>query len=268
MKSKMQNLLATEVWRALTNKFGSAYGTDSPIYIFLDYYTGDFNTYVKVDFLDLMSIDLDENMPITTIADIAFMHMGDAFKRIFDVLTTEYNPLENFFTKGSFEKEGSIENSKEGTETTTPTGKIETSRKGQSYSENDGSFSVGQGSTYDSATTTVPTTTGNANDLYNISRNIQKNKVKNVLGDDNGTNLPTTTVEYKDNYKVEKSFEDRVDSTEYKDYKETTDKHGNSGIFSKQDLIQREVKMRLKNRIIPIYVRMVVDTFSSGVWSE
>ena len=87
------------------------------------------------------------------------------------------------------------------------------------------------------------------------------------MGDDNGQNLPTTKTEY-DNYKVEKSFDNRVDSTSYDDYEEVTDKKGNSGIFSKQDLTQREVRLRIKNRIVPIYVRMVVDTFSSGVWVD
>ena len=45
-------------------------------------------------------------------------------------------------------------------------------------------------------------------------------------------------------------------------------RHGSSGIFSKQDLTQREIDLRLRNRVIPILVRMVVDTFTSGVYSD
>lgn len=267
MAMKIQEALTRTTWKDLTDEFKTAYGDDSPVYLFLSSIDDDISYMVSMDYRDLGTI-IDDDVPEHLIARMAFLHMGSAFKRIFDVLTAEYNPFENFFTEGEFSKSGSIEDEKAGTESTTPTGKIEVSQKGQSSSESDGSFSVGQGSTYDTASTTPPTDTSSASDLYNLSRNINKNKVKNILGDGNGTNLPTTTTEYKDNYHVEKSFTNRKDTTSYRNYKEETDKSGNSGIFSKQDLAQREVKLRLKNRIVSIYVRMVVDTFSTGVWSE
>lgn len=267
MKMKMQELLTRGAWEALTTKFGESYGTDSAIYIFLNTYDTDLQLFALNDFADLLTIDFPEEYNNETIALMAFMHMGVAFKRIFDVLTTDYDPLENFFTDGTFEKKGEVTVEKQGTETTSPSGKIKKTREGQSYSEAEGSFSVGQGSTYDSASTTPPSTDGAANDFYNISRDINHNKVKNVMGDANGGNLPKETIEY-DNHKVEKSFEGRKDVTHYDDAVDETHKRGNSGIFSKQDLIQREVRLRLKNRILPIYVRMVVDTFSTGVWAE
>ena len=267
MKMKMQELLTRGAWEALTTKFGESYGTDSAIYIFLNTCDTDLQLFVLNDFADLLTIDFPEEYNNETIALMAFMHMGTAFKKIFDVLTAEYDPLENFFTDGTFEKTGSVTTEKQGKEATTPTGKIKRTREGQSFFDAEGSFSVGQGSTYDSASTTPPATDGTANDLFNISRNINHNKVKNVMGDVNGENLPKETVEY-DNHKVEKSFSNRKDVTTYDDAVDETHKRGNSGIFSKQDLVQREVKLRLKNRIIPIYVRMVVDTFSTGVWSE
>lgn len=265
--AKIQELLTTEVWESLSNNFKTEYGDDSPVYLFLTNIDEYLNDYVRLDYGGLKTI-METGYPAHTIADMAFLHMGDAFKRIFDVLTSEYNPFENFFTDGTFSKSGTIENTKAGKETTTPSGKIEVSSKGQTSSENENSFSVGQGSTYDTATVNPPATSDSANDLFNISRNIQHNKVKSKMGDDNGENLPTTTTEYKNDYKVEKSFTDRVDSTTYDDYEEETHKNGNSGIFSKQDLAQREIKLRLKNRIVSIYVRMVVDTFSTGVWSD
>lgn len=267
MAMKIQEALTRTTWKDLTDEFKTAYGDDSPVYLFLSSIDDDISYMVSMDYRDLGTI-IDDDVPEHLIARMAFLHMGSAFKRIFDALTIEYDPLENFFTDGTFTKRGSIEDAKTGTETTTPSGKVEVSRKGQSSSESDGSFSVGQGTTYDTATTSPPTDTSSANDLYNISRNINKNKVKNVLGDDNGANLPTTTTEYKDNYHVEKTYTNRKDTTTFNNYSEVTDKRGNSGIFSKQDLIQREVKLRLKNRIISIYVRMVVDTFSTGVWEE
>lgn len=267
MAMKIQEALTRTTWEDLTDEFKTAYGDDSPVYLFLSSIDEDISYMVSMDYRDLGTI-IDDDVPEHLIARMAFLHMGSAFKRIFDVLTAEYDPFENFFTEGTFSKSGKIEDAKTGTETTTPSGKVEVSKKGQSSSESNGSFSVGQGSTYDTATTTPPTDASSANDLYNISRNINNSKVKNILGDDNGTNLPTITTEYKDNYHVSKTFTDRKDTTSFDDYLEETNKRGNSGIFSKQDLAQREVKLRLKNRIVSIYVRMVVDTFSTGVWVE
>lgn len=267
MKMKMQELLTRGAWEALTTKFGESYGTDSAIYIFLNTYDADLQLFALNDFADLLTIDFPEEYNNETIALMAFMHMGTAFKRIFDVLTAEYDPFENFFTDGTFSKDGKEILEKSGTEVTTPYGSIKREHSGQSSSENENSFSVGQGTTYDTATTTPPSTDAAANDLYNISRNIQHNKVKSVLGDGTGHDVPTETTSY-DGHHVDKTFTGRKDERSFDDYEETTKKSGNSGIFSKQDLLQREVKLRLKNRIIPIYVRMVVDTFSTGVWAE
>jgi len=254
------------MWEALTDRFEEAYTAESPVVAFLSEYDSEFHDYVVLFYNDLMTI-VGSGVSENQLANMAFLHMGDAFKRIFDVLRLQYDPLENFFTDGTFTKNGKETLEKKGTEKTTPHGSIKREHKGQSSSESDGSFSVGQGTTYDSATTTPPATDETANDFYNINRNIQHNKTKSVLGDGSGQNLPTETTSYE-NHHVDKEFTNRKDERSFEDYKEETKKSGNSGIFSKQDLVQRELKLRLKNRIVPIYVRMVVDTFSSGVWSE
>ena len=180
MAMKIQEALTRTTWKDLTDEFKAAYGDDSPVYLFLSSIDDDISYMVSMDYRDLGTI-IDDDVPEHLIARVAFLHMGSAFKRIFDVLTAEYNPFENFFTEGTFSKSGSIEDAKTGTEITKPSGKVEVSKKGQSSSESDGSFSVGQGSTYDTATTTPPTDISSASDLYNLSRNINKNKVKNVL---------------------------------------------------------------------------------------
>lgn len=265
-RAQIQEILTTETWQWLTRNFKTAYGEESAIYAFLSDIDSDLHDYTVLFYNGLMTIvgvDVQDHV----VADMAFLHMGDAFKRIFDSLTAEYNPLENFFTDGTFSKDGKEVLEKSGAEVTTPYGSIKREHSGQSSSENEGSFSVGQGTTYDSATTTPPTTDAATTDLYNISRNIQRNKVKSILGDGTGQDVPTETTTY-DNHHVDKSYEARKDERSYEDYEESTNKHGNSGIFSKQDLTQREIRLRIKNRIIPIYVRMVVDTFSTGVWSE
>lgn len=263
--AKVQELLTEEMWESLTDLFGSRFGYDSAIYLFLDEIDEELNYYVRLFYADLDTI-VGSTTPADMAARMAFLHIGDAFKRIFDILMKDYDPLENFFTKGEFTKSGSIEEEKTGTEKTTPNGKIKVIQSGEATNETENTFSVGQGSTFDTATTTPPGTDDAASDLYNISRNINHAKNKQVLGN-NGQNFPTTTTEYLDHY-VEKSFTNRKDTTGYKNYKEGEDKHGNSGIFSKQDLVSREVKLRLRDRVIPIYVRMVVDCFSSGVWGS
>lgn len=265
-RAKIQEVLTTEMWEQLTSNFTTAYGSDSPVCVFLTEVDDQLSHYTSLFYSDLMTI-VPADTPANLAAHMAFLHMGDAFKRIFEALTAEYDPLENFFTDGTFSKDGKEVLEKTGTESTTPYGSIKREHSGQSSSENEGSFSVGQGTTYDSATTTPPTTTDAATDLYNLSRNIQHNKVKSILGDGTGENVPTETTSY-DGHHVDKTFSGRKDERSFDDYEETTNKRGNSGIFSKQDLTQREIRLRIKNRIIPIYVRMVVDTFSTGVWSD
>lgn len=263
--AKIQDLLTMEMWMEMSDLFGARFGYDSSIYLFLDEIDEELNYYVRLFYADLGTV-VGSDTPAEMAARMAFLHVGDAFKRIFDILMKDYDPLENFFTKGEFTKSGSIEEEKTGTEKTTPNGKIKVIQSGEATNETENTFSVGQGSTFDTATTTPPGTDDAASDLYNISRNINHAKNKQVLGN-NGQNFPTTTTEYLDHY-VEKSFTNRKDTTGYKNYKEGEDKHGNSGIFSKQDLVSREVKLRLRDRVIPIYVRMVVDCFSSGVWDN
>ena len=263
--AKIQDLLTTEMWQSLTDSFGIRFGYDSDIYLFLDDIDEELNYYVRLFYADLGTV-VGAETPAEMAARMAFLHVGDAFKRIFDILMKEYDPLENFFTKGKFTKAGNFEVEKTGSERTTPSGKIKVSQSGEASNEAESTFSVGQGSTFDTATTTPPATDGSASDLYNISRNINHAKNKQVLGN-NGQNLPTTTTEYENHY-VEKTFNNRKDTTKYNNYEEGEDKHGNSGIFSKQDLVSRELKLRLRDRVIPIYVRMVVDCFSSGVWDN
>lgn len=263
---QIQDVLKTEVWEKITAKFEEEFGATSAVSTFVSDYEDELEDYVGFDYHGLMTI-VPDGTSSDKIASIAFMHMGHAFERIFFALNSHYNPLENFFTDGTFTKDGNVEVSKEGTERTTPSGEVIVEKEGKTYSTSDGSFDVGQGSTYDASTTTPPTTTSSASDLFNISRDIKHNEVESTFGDKSGSNHPKTTTSF-DDYKVEKTYEDFKQTTTYDDYEETEHKSGNSGIFSKQDLTQREVKLRLKNRILPIYVRMVVDTFSTGVWAS
>lgn len=258
----MKEILTSSFFEALQAAFEARYTESEPVCVFLDYFKDDLYLLVELDYPDLPCMEFVDGMTSLVLAQVAFMKMGDAFRRIFDALTTDYDPLENFFTSGTFTHGKKEELTMEGKEITEPSGKVKVTQKGQSSTSNEGSYSVGQGTTYDNASTDHTSTT----DFRNISKNVQEQKTTQRLGDSSGNNLPTTTTEYED-YKSEKSFEDRANTIEFSGT-DSENKRGSSGIFSKQDLTQREIRLRLRNRILPIYVRMVVDVFASGVWQS
>lgn len=223
------------------------------IYTNLNYFV----TYTQITYDDLPFWDSLKDMQSLDIAGVAFLNIGDAYGRIYKALTADYNPLENYFTDRTEHDDVSSDLTKTGTEKTQPSGEITTSTNGDREVENEGSTSVGQGTTYDEATTD-PT----ASEFYNISKNIVKGKNKEKF-----TNYGTTTSYGSGNnaYKVEKSFDERTDSTTGdRDVEEH--RRGNSGIFSKQDLTRREIELRIRYRVAPILVRMIVDLFNKGVW--
>lgn len=204
-------------------------------------------------------------------ADIAYMIMGDAFTRIYKALTTDYDPLENFYTdrtlhddiSGSTEKLGTEERTRTGDQVTSPSGNVKVTSTGtRKLSVVDGS-TVGQGTTFETATTDPKSTS----DFRNISKTINDSE-QNESFEDFGTNTGYENYEVKTKYndvKDKLSFQSRSDSTTGS---HDIDEHkkGNSGIFSKQDLTFREIKLRLREKITEILVRMIVDIFNSGVW--
>lgn len=218
---------------------------------------------------------LDSMLPSEKAA-VTLMEMGMAFERIASILLAEYDPLENYFTNRDMTTTYDLENAKSGTETNTrngketvtPSGSITSTDTGITERSTTGSNTVGQGTTYDNAGFS-PTA---SDEFRNIGKTINSDTVKE--GSD--PNNPRTSTTSYQNFKTEreysnlqdqKTFADRVDSTDGTVGIDET-RSGNSGIFSKQDLIQREIRLRLNNRIIPIMVRMVVDAINSGVWED
>ena len=233
----------------------------------------DFVTYSTLHYGDVGIMSHLDSMLPNEKAAVALMEMGFAYERIASILLAEYDPLENYFTDrtmetttdSTLEKEGKEIQHIKGKETSTPSGAIHVTDSGVTVSSTDGSNSVGQGTTYDNASTD-PT----ANDFRNISKTIN-DQVTSVGSDPDNPRKSTTTYE---NYKVDREFTNRDNELEYSDRvdsmngSEEIEEHrsGNSGIFAKQDLIQREIRLRLNNRLIPILVRMVIDAINSGVW--
>lgn len=218
---------------------------------------------------------LDSMLPSDKAA-VALMEMGMAFERIASILLAEYDPLENYFTDRDMTTTYDLDNTKSGTETNarsgketvTPSGTITSTDTGITERSTDGSDTVGQGTTYDNAGFSPEAT----DEFRNIGKTINKSTVKEGSDPNNPRTSTTAYQNFKtereySNFQDQKTFDDRVDST---DGTVSIDENrsGNSGIFSKQDLIQREIRLRLNNRIIPIMVRMVVDAINSGVWED
>lgn len=192
-----------------------------------------------------------DNMVDSDIAHIAYLDMGHAFERVYDALIAEYDPLENYFTDRTESTEHGGAITKTGDKTTTPSGSTSNKANG---TVNHGYTSHGskhQGTTYDAYSDS---------DFKNISRDVMDGTVQ-----DSYNNYGTTT-EFN-NYKVEEKYND-ITETDTRTEEIEEHRKGNSGIFSKQDLTSREIQLRIKNKILPIFVRLIVDVFNTGVYSS
>ena len=162
------------------------------------------------------------------------MCMGNSFHKIFEALTTQYDPLENFFTRRMLTDSTNGSNTRTGGYSDTPSGS-----KTRSFT-NYGN--IGQGTTFESY---------GDGDFRNISK----------------TKTDGTINEGYSNYSETRSYQNMKDDI-LSTKSVSENKNGNSGIFSKQDLTTREIALRLKHRIIPIFVRMCVDVVNKGVWKD
>lgn len=234
-------------------QFASQYDEDEPVRAFILDYDVELHKHVVINYKGLGF--MEDLYPEQTIANAvyAFSLMGDNIKRIYDALVTDYNPLENYFTDRTEEtgKEGS--NVKSGSKKTTPEGSVISEMNGDREKEftNYGSESA--------ATTFEDPGTVDAPNFSPTAKSRQTGTVK-----DSFTEYGTTT-RYNE-YSVTEQYDDITDTQEST---EGVEEHrsGNSGIFSKQDLTQRELALRETNMFIKTFVRMLVDAFNVGVWS-
>lgn len=253
---KAQEVLTANFWR----EFGSMADTDGYHAVLLALDDPDaVEGYSIIKYSDLPFWDWLEDYSDVKRAELAYTVCGHALGKVAEALAKNYDPLENFFTDGTSETDYGKTVTKTGKETTTPTGSISHTRNGEHEIENQNTVSLGQSTTYDNADSSVPNPLDTADSsLVNVGRNIGKGKSKETF------NNYADTTSYT-NYKVEKEYDDVADAQSGTD---STEEHrsGNSGIFSKQDLTQREINLRLRNLLVPIIVRQVVDVFNSGVW--
>lgn len=253
---KAQEVLTTNFWREFGNKADTA-GYHALVLALadLDAVAG----YSTITYTDLPFWDWLEDYTDIKRAELAYAVCGDALGRVAESLARNYDPLENFYTDGTSDTDYGKTVTKTGKETTTPSGSIANTRSGEHEIENENMASLGQSTTYDDADSSIPNPLETADSsLINVGRNINKGKSKETFN--NYADTTTYT-----NYKVDKEYDDVAETQSGTD---STEEHrsGNSGIFSKQDLTQREINLRLRNRLVPIIVRQVVDVFNSGVW--
>lgn len=253
---KAQEVLTANFWR----EFSSMADTDGYHEVLLA--LQDLNAvegYCIIKYSDLPFWDWLEDYSDLKRAELAYTVCGHAIGKVANALAKNYDPLENFYTDGTSDTDYGKTVTKSGKEITTPSGTITHSRNGEHEIENENIASLGQSTTYDDADSSVPNPLDTADSsLVNVGRNINKGKSKETF------NNYADTTSYT-NYKVEKEYDDVAEAHSGID---STEEHrsGNSGIFSKQDLTQREINLRLRNLLVPIIVRQVVDVFNSGVW--
>lgn len=253
---KAQEVLTANFWR----EFGSMADTDGYHAVLLALDDPDaVEGYSIIKYSDLPFWDWLEDYSDLKRAELAYTVCGHALGKVAEALAKNYDPLENFFTDGTSDTDYGKTITKTGKETTTPTGSISHTRNGEHEIENENTVSLGQSTTYDDADSSVPNPLDTADSsLVNVGRNINKGKSKETFNNYADTTSYTA-------YKVEKEYDDVAEAHSGTD---STEEHrsGNSGIFSKQDLTQREINLRLRNLLVPIIVRQVVDVFNSGVW--
>lgn len=230
MAIQMQEILTLEFFNEFSALFTQADRQDIHDYIMADYIT--MSQFAQMSYDGLLALDYLEPLSVSHRAKIAYTAIGDAFAKIFDALVANYNPLENFFTDREMTDNLDSDSTRTGGYTDTPSG-----TKTRSFIDNG---VTGMGTTFESYSD---------NDFRNI------NKTKSTGEIDDGF----------DNYQEQRVYNALTD-TGNADRSIEEHKHGNSGIFSKQDLTNREIKLRLTHKIRPLLVRMIVDIFSKGVW--
>lgn len=240
----------------LTSEFfyqlASQYDADEPVRAFMLEYNEEFHKHVVVNYKGLRFIS--DIYPEQTIANAVYAYalLGEALRRVFNALTADYNPLENYFTDRTMETDLSNTQEKTGNKDVQKTGQISTTQGGTKTRTYNQHGNVGQATSFESY---------GDDDFANVSKNIMEGSVQDgyvgygstTTYGANGTPMSEKTV-----YDVKDETTGGEDVEEHRS--------GNSGIFSKQDLTTRELTLRQGNLFLKTAVRMLVDAFNTGVW--
>lgn len=241
-RKKVQQVLTSDFFSELANCYGS---TD--LGSFIENSKNILTILVELNYDDLYAWDMFDEKTARESAFIVYHAIGgDAMEHIFSALKASYNPLENFFTDGERTEEGSGTDVKTGTVHDKPDGKITTQPSGERSRSYDEDASENQGTTFE-----------DTSNYKNIS------KTTHTGGYTDSFNGYKEEVDYTD-YDATRTY--NTTNTLGSEKTITENRSGNSGIFSKQDLTQREINLRLRNSFAPILVRRCVDAINIGVW--
>lgn len=230
MAIQTKEILTDNFFGFLAEKFRSDERQD--IYEFIEDDHESLSMFVEMSYDGLYALDYLENRTEQERASICYVAIRDSFPKVYDALVADYNPLENYFTNREMTDNLDSDSTRTGGYTDTPSGS-----KKRSFTEYG---NTGMGTTFESYSD-------------NDFRNISKTKTNGTIDDG------------FENYQEQRIYNSLTD-TGNADRTINESRSGNSGIFSKQDLTEREVKLRIRYRLKPILVRMCIDVINKGVW--
>lgn len=206
--------------------------------------------HASLNYGDLPFWDELDDLTVVQRAQYAFSLLGHPLSRMYHALIANYNPLENYFTDRDMTTDASNTQTKTGDKDVQKTGQVSSTQNGTRTKTYNNQTNTGQSTSFEDpvnfANVSKDTLTGNVQDSYS------------GFGS-------TTTYGTAQNPMSERTV---YDVTTEDTGGETVEEHrsGNSGIFSKQDLTQRELTLRQTNLYMKTAVRMFVDAFNTGVW--
>lgn len=232
MAVMVQEILNDDFFYALANYFSLAGRND--IFDFINSQHTSLIGFSALSYEGLYALDSLEDVDTAEVAGFVYATIGESFPKIYDALVADYNPLENYFTDREMSDTLDSDSTRTGGYTDAPSG-----TKRRSFTDYG---NIGMGTTFESF---------GDNDF----RNISKTKTNGTINDG------------FENYQEQRTYNSLKD-TGNSDRSITENRSGSSGIFSKQDLTEREVKLRIRYRLKPILVRMCVDVINKGVWKN
>lgn len=209
-----------------------------------------FYHHVVLNYDGLQCWDYLATMSTNEISEYAFSLLGENIARIYNALVVNYNPLENYFTDRTMNTDRSNTQTKTGNKDVQKMGIVATTSTGTKERTYTNHSNTGAATTFEDPATfrdvSKDTMTGSIRDGY-------VGYGTNTIYGAAGTPLSEKTI-----------YDTSVEDSGGEDI--TENRSGNSGIFSKQDLTQRELTLRQTNLFMKTAVRMFVDAFNTGVW--
>lgn len=185
------------------------------------------------------------------ISNYLYCNLSNEFEKLFLAMTYQYKPYFNYYRKINEQNSGADENQHTGNDTIKHTGSDKYS--GDFHNDVDEktttpSESIISSSTYDETNKQQMKPQSMENTTYDIHR------------DDESTYSDTQIygkIETQEYGKVLTMNFGRVVDTEIE---------GINGLTPPQDLIKKEIELRLHNRLFEIFTNMIVKCVSAGIW--